>query len=132
EGESQSGPRRHERHQGPVERTLAMDFVEGLGLREAELDETGRADNEPRGLEVREDLSCKASLDRVGLDDGECEHERQVSGGRGWASGGNETPNDVGARQESYHHPLTNYREAVDVPGAHQVGDVGKRLVFRQ
>src|SRR5213083_832140 len=51
-----------------------MHFVEGLGLRGAELDEAGGADGESGGLQVRNDLSREASLDRVGLDDGECEH----------------------------------------------------------
>ncbi len=74
ERESQTGPRRHEGHQGAVKGTLPMHFVEGLGLCVAELDEAGGADGEPGGLQVRNDLSREASLHRVGLDDGECEH----------------------------------------------------------
>src|SRR6266571_7360318 len=74
-------------------------YVEGLGLRVAELDEAGGADGESGGLQVRNDLSREASLDRVGLDDGECEHVKGL-GAKGLR--GDEAANDVGARQESY------------------------------
>src|SRR3989441_361957 len=106
-----------------------MHFVEGLGLRVAELDEAGGADGERGGLQVRNDLSREASLDRVGLDDGECEHVKGL-GAKGLR--GDEAANDVGARQESYHDPLPHYGEAVHVLGAHQIGDVREGLVLRQ
>jgi hypothetical protein len=57
-----------------------MDFVEGFGLRGAELDEPGGTNGEPRAFEVRNDLSREGSLDGVGLDDGECEHEDRCQG----------------------------------------------------
>src|SRR5438034_6371823 len=124
-----SGPRRHEGHQGAVKGTVPMHFVEGLGLRVAELDEAGGVDGEPGGLQVRNDLSREASLDRVGLDDGECEHVKGL-GAKGLR--GYEAANDVGARQESYHNPLPHYGEAVHVLGTHQIGDVREGLVLRQ
>src|SRR5713226_4851034 len=54
------------------------------------------------------------------------------TGVRGWVSGGNEASNDVSTRQESYHNPRPNHREAVHVLGAHQIGNVSERLVLCQ
>src|SRR5439155_1824418 len=51
-------------------------------------------------------------------------------GGRG--RGGDEATDYVGPGQESDHHALTHHGETVDILGAHQIGDVGERLVLRQ
>jgi len=59
-----------------------VHFVEGLGLSGAELDESGGTNGEPRGFEVRDDLSREGSFEGVGLDEGGCENGRGL-GARG-------------------------------------------------